>query len=317
MKHLCTAGLLLATLSPLAAQAAILELTLQGSVDAVDAPLDTTFAVGDAFELKVQFDGEAGWDMWGSDPAGDSDGTWFNAHRVNGTYQNSFKIGNTYTASNSPVGPMFVDQLSGGKQRIDPGTNNYVGPDVAGLILREVYFDHDLQGSPIPGQSDNTDILNTSDLLGLTASFEPGQSNVVAFAPSKSSSDYKYVEFSLTSAVVAAVPEPPRRDIVYFDQAGIGDINGNGTPEFASLRTVRSGNVHVLIRDAISRDYIKTIYFLDSNYSPISLAAIPDGNGNGAHELAVMALDRRTGKTRTLIKDSLTGATLSRFNFSP
>jgi len=128
--------------------------------------------------------------------------------------------------------------------------------------------------------------------------------------------DTVQISFTL-EAIAVASEEPEPLTNVYYDVAGVDDINGNGYPEIAYLRTVSSGNVHVLLRDAISRDYIKTMTFLNADYEPLGITALPDVNGNGSNEIAVMALNTQTGDTRTRIRDALTGEILNEFNFSP
>ena len=308
-------GFIIGIALPVNVFADVFELTLFGTVDSVDSPLDSVFAVGDAFRMSVKFDESTGENIGTSDGA--EDATRFNVLVENGVRQNSFSIGQALVGQNSPVGVAFIDRGSfDNKQRIEAGANNFNGPDVAGLVLRELYFDHRLSGTPLPGFNDPDNVLTVAQLAGLnTASFESGQTNLISYSTTSSSSDYKYIRFSLDSASIENV-SPPTSAIVYYDQTGIADINGNGFPEFASLRKVTSGKVNILIRDAIMRDYIKSINVFDGDITPISISTIPDGNGNGADELFVMVFDNASMRTRTVIKDSLTGRTLSAFSWS-
>lgn len=129
--------------------------------------------------------------------------------------------------------------------------------------------------------------------------------------------DATQLSFSLTKIAVVEENPTPSLPNLYYGIAGLGDINGNSFPEIAFLRTVPSGNVHVLYRDAISRDYIKTVTFFNASYEPLDITALPDGNNNGYQEIAVMALNTETGMTRTVIKDSYTDERLAAFNFYP
>jgi hypothetical protein len=97
--------------------------------------------------------------------------------------------------------------------------------------------------------------------------------------------------------------------------ATLPDLNGNGAPELAVLgRRTRSGKVQVLIKDARTGDLVSTQDF-DTSYLPVGLTVLPDLDGNGVPELAVLGQHLHNGKSRVFIKDALTGAASPTLSF--
>lgn len=122
---------------------------------------------------------------------------------------------------------------------------------------------------------------------------------------------YRASDFSITSSSELSTT------LQYTAITDVADISGNGLPELAFLRKAPGGNVNVLFRDAISREYIKSMTFLNASYDPVGITTIPDGNGNGFEEVVVIGVHATTGITRTVVKDSHTGERITFFNFNP
>lgn len=87
----------------------------------------------------------------------------------------------------------------------------------------------------------------------------------------------------------------------------VADINGNGQPEIAVLRTDGADQTQVLIADSASGAVIKRVGFA-SKWTADALRVLPDTNGNGADELLVYGIRDDASNQRALVKDSLTGA---------
>ena len=97
--------------------------------------------------------------------------------------------------------------------------------------------------------------------------------------------------------------------------AALPDLNGNGAPELAVLgRRARNGKVQVFIKDALTGDLVSTQDF-SSSYLPVGLTILPDLDGNGVPELAVLGQHLHDGKIRVFIKDALTGAASPTLSF--
>lgn len=64
------------------------------------------------------------------------------------------------------------------------------------------------------------------------------------------------------------------------------DANANGVADVAMLRT---GSVLVEIRDGLDAAHIRTLTFLSDEFTPLSAALLPDSDGDGTAEFAVLA----------------------------
>ena len=114
-----------------------------------------------------------------------------------------------------------------------------------------------------------------------------------------------------TMAWVGAVDFPAR--FVPQALAVVPDINGNSASELAVLGIDASNNVRVNIKDAATGAWVGAIDF-PSTFTPKGLAVIPDVNGNGVAELAVLGVDA-SGNVRANIKDATTGAWVGAVDF--
>jgi len=87
--------------------------------------------------------------------------------------------------------------------------------------------------------------------------------------------------------------------------AAIPDTNGNGTPEIAVLGRNTSMNVELRTLDAGTAAQLGIAYY-SRTFTPLQLAALPDLNGNGVAELAVLSRDT-AGSLKTELRDAVTG----------
>lgn len=93
----------------------------------------------------------------------------------------------------------------------------------------------------------------------------------------------------------------------------IADMNANGKEELAMLGKSSTGTVAVIIRDTVTGAALKNIPF-SPTYDPIAVAEVPDTNGNGSNELAVLGVSG-TGSVLVSVKDIATGAGLKSIFF--
>ena len=92
-----------------------------------------------------------------------------------------------------------------------------------------------------------------------------------------------------------------------LDLAVIPDQSANGAPELALLgRHAANGSVQVEVRDTRSGARLTAVAF-NPAFAPQRLAVLPDRNGNGAAELAVLSRDAG-GQLKTELRDAVTGA---------
>ncbi len=93
----------------------------------------------------------------------------------------------------------------------------------------------------------------------------------------------------------------------------VPDLDGNSVAELAVLGTDVNGTVRVTIKDSVSDALVNAINF-PSRFSPISFSTLPDLNGNGVPEIAVLGVDN-SGKIRVIIKDAETRANINTLSF--
>ena len=87
----------------------------------------------------------------------------------------------------------------------------------------------------------------------------------------------------------------------------IPDVNGNGASELCVLSADwDAGKVVVQIKDASTGLLVKNIW-LSGEYEPLALEALPDLNGNGFCELAVLSRHGDTKNTVVQVYDSSSG----------
>ena len=93
----------------------------------------------------------------------------------------------------------------------------------------------------------------------------------------------------------------------YLQMVRVADTNGNGAAELALLRSKPSINVlQVLMVDALTGTAGVVVPF-SSRFTPVSLIVMPDLNGNGSDELALLGHNPDTGASKVQIRDAATG----------
>lgn len=314
MKRLALASLLGALTIPTLSAAAILEIKLFGSVTTVDTELLSEFAVGEAVEITVSIDTENTVEMFGASET--LDGTRFRGV-FNGTgWDNNIKIGPDFEiGGTAALEPILFDRyalVSPPAQRFTVGTNAFDVPDVNGLAFQEIQVQIDLPPGTFSGADDPLNLIPASEVLALDGlTFGSVQESIFSYegAPTPKLT-FDFTSISVTDLTAPVIP------LVYVQQVGLQDIDGNLSPEIATLRITSDGRTKVVIRDVSTKSSIKTISFFSSDWEPISLSVIPDVNGNGSQELAVLARRDDTGAIRTIIKDTLTKEVVNAMSFA-
>lgn len=93
----------------------------------------------------------------------------------------------------------------------------------------------------------------------------------------------------------------------YVDIASLPDMDSSGFPEVATLRIHPVTRVpSVEIRDSHSRSLIQKLSFFSAEFVPTALATVPDLDGNGFSELAVLGVSNTTGNLSVQIRDAKT-----------
>ena len=86
----------------------------------------------------------------------------------------------------------------------------------------------------------------------------------------------------------------------------IDDLDDNGAPEIVVLGTRPTGIVRVVVRDSLTGDVQNTIFY-GAEFAAVDLVVVPDLDGNGAPELAVLG-QSLAGRVRVQARDALTDA---------
>ncbi|WP_295583683.1 SBBP repeat-containing protein [uncultured Lamprocystis sp.] len=127
---------------------------------------------------------------------------------------------------------------------------------------------------------------------------------------------------TVTAQIKQAVTGTPIQTFVFdqgytpFDLAVVPDQNTNGAPELALLgRHAVNGSVQVELRDTLTGERLSAVAF-NLAFVPQRLAVLPDRNGNGAAELAVLGINASTGAIAAEIKDARSGAGLGQVFFA-
>jgi len=89
----------------------------------------------------------------------------------------------------------------------------------------------------------------------------------------------------------------------------VPDFSGNGIDEIAVF-TYNDGVAKVSVNDAETGEQL-TSFSLSSEYMPIDLEVVPNFDGTGADELALLAKDPIGGKSRLFLRDAGDGSVLS------
>lgn len=101
-----------------------------------------------------------------------------------------------------------------------------------------------------------------------------------------------------------------------LDLAVVADVSGNSASELAVLAASRTtGQPSVFVKDAFSGVAVKTVAY-PATSTPLALTAVPDVNGNGANELAVIVASA-SGQLTAVLKDAFTGLAVKNLAIAP
>jgi hypothetical protein len=139
-----------------------------------------------------------------------------------------------------------------------------------------------------------------------------GKAEIVALLRNYTSGGYfAYIKDGSTKALIGSI----NFGATYLPKGlcSLADLNANGKAEVAVLGKSATGSVAVVIKDSSTGVTLKTIPFA-STYDPVAVAEVPDLNGNGKNELAVLAVGG-TGGIMVTVKDLATGAIVKSVSF--
>ena len=84
------------------------------------------------------------------------------------------------------------------------------------------------------------------------------------------------------------------------------DFAGAGSPELGLLATNPAGQIVVMVKDASTNEFIKNVFYLNSNWTPTGALAIANYAGSVSSEIGVNASNTISGQKVLMIKDSET-----------
>ncbi|WP_295578514.1 SBBP repeat-containing protein [uncultured Lamprocystis sp.] len=113
-----------------------------------------------------------------------------------------------------------------------------------------------------------------------------------------------------TAAEVGFVYYNP--NFMHHQLTALPDLDGNGVAEVALLGRNAEGQTKTELRDVVTGTLVRNLWF--EGLAPADLAVLPDLNGNGSPEVAVLGTTP-TGRVRVLIQDVGTKALVSRLTF--
>jgi hypothetical protein len=128
-------------------------------------------------------------------------------------------------------------------------------------------------------------------------------------------------EPSVTAVVKEAFTGAPRLRI-RFDpnylprqMVRVPDSGGNGADQLAVLGIQRTnGTPSVEIRDGHTGRFVRRIDF-DRGFTPLKLAVMPDVNGNGTPDLALLTSSQNQFSSSVELRDGVTGALIRRIGY--
>ena len=101
-----------------------------------------------------------------------------------------------------------------------------------------------------------------------------------------------------------------------LDLKCVGYVNNNWRPDLGLLGVDNTtGNTVVKVMDAYLKTTIRTTTFFSSGETPLAFEKLPDMDGNGKPELAVLAVDPSDGNVYVSVKDSFTGEAISTISY--
>jgi hypothetical protein len=96
----------------------------------------------------------------------------------------------------------------------------------------------------------------------------------------------------------------------------VADLNGNGKSEIGVLGTdTATGTVRVILADAKSGAKIGTVNCGGTSFKALTAAAMPDLNGDGKSEIAVLGIESATGVLKVMVMNPVNGTTLKTITY--
>jgi hypothetical protein len=190
----------------------------------------------------------------------------------------SLTLGNCTTTTSSFLDnePVCVSGTTGGTSG-DPDALVCVLPSTGGLATDDVTPDG---CNMFPAASTLT------DEAVWTAPTLPGNYIVVMFASDE----------SVLQSVIAISPVPALPLVIALPDATSDSID--------DIAVIREGPIIAEIRSGTDASLHKNMAFFDANYAPIDAVALPDSNGDGRDELAVLAIRKSDNRAVVEIRNT-------------
>jgi hypothetical protein len=97
----------------------------------------------------------------------------------------------------------------------------------------------------------------------------------------------------------------------------VPDLNSNGETEIASVRSLPNGIIRAEVRDAASGSQLRLMNFLNAGFAARDAVVLPDQDGDGVPELALLAIEKSTGRGVIEIRNLLEPQARRRILLSP
>ena len=97
--------------------------------------------------------------------------------------------------------------------------------------------------------------------------------------------------------------------------AVVDDVGAGPAPGLGVLGVKPDGSNTMQLRDALSDDVLKGIYYFGSHWTTLGLAGLADVNGNSSGDAAVLAQHDTKGTIRADVRDAVSGQLIKRIKF--
>ena len=74
------------------------------------------------------------------------------------------------------------------------------------------------------------------------------------------------------------------------------DTNGNSLPDIITVRVTNTGEIQGEVRDSATGELLRSMVFLNDGFQAVDVALLPDDDGSGYPEVAVLAMRRSDGR---------------------
>jgi len=97
----------------------------------------------------------------------------------------------------------------------------------------------------------------------------------------------------------------------------VPDLNDDGKDEIATVRSLSNGIIRAEVRDASSGSLLRLMSFLNAGFAARDAVVLPDQDGDGVAELAVLAIENSSGRGVVEIRNLLDPQARRRILLSP